>query len=391
MQINTAQILSQTPAYTAGAYFNSAGASLMSHAVRNAMVEHLHRESAIGAYGAAAAMSAELSELYSLAAQLLGCDSDEIALTEGHASGWRQIIGAMTFSQGDRILVGRSEWGGNYAALAHIAQRYKAIIEVIPSNEFGEVCMEQLKLMLDTRVRLISLTWLPANGGLINPAAEVGALAKLAGIPFILDAAQALGQLPIDVQKIGCDVLTAPGRKWLRGPRGTGLMYVRRGFLSQLIPAVIDQFSAPFSGRDYTLRNDARRFETSEACVAARLGLRKAIQSALTLGIGPIQNKISQHANTIRKGLSSIRHVHLHDLGQHQSGLVSFTVSGMNANDVRTRLMSAGVEVGLNGISLTPLDMQARGLTDILRASPHVYTTREDIEKLLLVTESIAK
>jgi selenocysteine lyase/cysteine desulfurase len=391
MTIDTPSILHDTPPYTAGAYFNSAGASLMSRPVISAMVDHLHRESALGAYGAAAAMATELADLYSAAARLVGCDPDEVSLTEGHASGWSQVIGAMKFSPGDRILVGRSEWGGNYAALTHIARRCGATVEVIPSNEFGEVCLTQLAAMLDDRVRLISLTWLPANGGLINPAAAVGALAQAAGVPFVLDAAQAAGQLPVDVRQLGCDVLTAPGRKWLRGPRGTGLMYVRRGFLAQLIPPVVDQFSAPFSGGDYKLREDARRFETSEACIAARLGLRVAIRSALTLGMDAIEQRIIERAQTLRQKLAGIERVQLHDLGRRQSGLVSFNIPGMPASEVRTRLMSLGVEVGVNGVAFTPLDMQARGLTEIVRASPHLYTTDEDIDRLLATVEGLAK
>ena len=391
MSIDTPSILRDTPPYTAGAYFNSAGASLMSRPVISAMVDHLHRESALGAYGAAAAVATELADLYSAAAQLLGCDPDEIALTEGHAAGWRQVMSTMQFSPGDRILVGRSEWGGNYAALTHIARRCGAFVEVIPSNEFGEVCLTQLAAMLDERVRLISLTWLPANGGLINPAAAVGALAQAAGVPFVLDAAQAVGQLPIDVRQLCCDVLTAPGRKWLRGPRGTGLMFVRRGFLAQLIPPVVDQFSAPFSGQDYKLREDARRFETSEACFAARLGLRVAIRSVLALGMEAIKLKIIERAQILRQGLSGLERVQMHDLGRQQSGLVSFSIHDMPASEVRTRLMSSGVEVGVNGMAFTPLDMQARGLTDIVRASPHLYTTDEEIERLLAAVEHLGK
>jgi cysteine desulfurase/selenocysteine lyase len=225
----------------------------------------------------------------------------------------------------------------------------------------------------------------------MHPAAAVGALAQAAGVPFVLDAAQAVGQLPVDVRQLGCDVLTAPGRKWLRGPRGTGLMYVRRGFLAQLIPRVVDQFSAPFSGNDYKLRGDTRRFETSEACIAARLGLRVAIRSALTLGMEAIEHQIIERAQTLRQKLAGIERLQLHDLGRRQSGLVSFNIPGMPASEVRARLMSLGVEVGVNGVAFTPLDMQARGLTEIVRASPHLYTTDEDIDRLLAAVNGLAK
>ncbi|MDP3706966.1 MAG: aminotransferase class V-fold PLP-dependent enzyme [Polaromonas sp.] len=378
------------PSLTDGSYFNSAGAGLMSRSVVSAMVDHLHLESMMGSYEAAAAKSQDLSDLYLAAGQLLGCDPDEIALTGGNTSGWQTAIGAINFSHGDRILVGRSEWGGNYAALLHIAHRVGAVVEVIPCNEFGEVCLEQLRAMLDSRVKLISLTWMPANGGLINPAAEVGALARANDITYVLDAAQAVGQIPVNVRQLGCDVLTAPGRKWLRGPRGTGLMYVRRRFFQHHVPVMIDQYSAPLVGLKYQLREDARRFETSEACVAARVGFGVAIRSALTSDIGSIQRNVFERAERVRNGLLSISHVRLHDLGRVQSGLISFSVIGISPGVVKARLMEAGVNVAVNGIAFTPLDMQARGLIEIVRASPHIHTSDADVDRLIRAVELIA-
>jgi selenocysteine lyase/cysteine desulfurase len=183
--------------------------------------------------------------------------------------------------------------------------------------------------MLDHHVRLISLTWLPANGGLIQPAAHVGALAHAAKIPFFLDAAQAVGQMPVDVRSLRCDVLTTPGRKWLRGPRGTGLLYVRRGFLQALQPAALDHFSAPLAHGQYQLRDDARRFETSEANMAARLGLGQAIQEALAQGLDTIQTQVQSKARKIREALQRMPHIQSHDVGTQLSGLIAFTAQGL--------------------------------------------------------------
>ncbi|HEV8693739.1 MAG TPA: aminotransferase class V-fold PLP-dependent enzyme [Lysobacter sp.] len=377
--------------YKAGLYFNNAAASLMPHTVLNAVTNHLARESAKGAYGAASEVADQLADLYSAASQLLGCDSDEVAVTDSHSRGWGAAIGAMRFNVGDRILVSRGEWGGNYAALVHIARSRGALLEIIPSDDSGAVCLEQLEAMLDERVRLIALTWLPANGGLVNPAAQVGALARAAGIAFVLDAAQAVGQMPVNVQALGCDVLTAPGRKWLRGPRGTGLLYVRRSFLTQLDPPAVDHFSAPWTGSEYRLRNDARRFETSEASVALRLGLRAAIRGALELGLDAIQYRIVSLAEALRSSLAAIESVQVHDLGRQRSGLVSFTVNGVTPAQVRELLQDAGIEVAVSGVAFTPLDMQARGLTDLVRASPHLYTTQADIDQLAVAVSQIVR
>ena len=275
--------------------------------------------------------------------------------------------------------------------MMHIAQRDGAVLETIPCTPTGEVCLTQLAAMLDDRVRLISLTWLPANGALIQPAARVGALARTAKIPFFLDAAQAVGQMPIDVRSLNCDVLTTPGRKWLRGPRGTGLLYVRRGFLSNLQPAALDHFSAPLTRGNYQLRDDARRFETSEANMAARLGLGQAIQEALAQGLDAIQTQVQNKATTIREALRRMPHLQSHDLGTQLSGLIAFTAEGLSAEEVRAHLAQQGIEVAINGTAFTPLDMQARGLTDIVRISPHTTTTEEEIARLLDAVSHLAR
>ena len=164
---------------------------------------------------------AETETARALAARLFNAQPDEIALTGGNSPGWGSAFAAFAtahpWQPGDRILVGRHEWGGNLACMRLIAERAGARVETIPSDQDGCVDPEALRAMLDERVRLIALTWLPANGGLINPAAAIGAVAREHGIAYFVDAAQAVGQLPIDVEQVGCDVLAGAGRKALRG------------------------------------------------------------------------------------------------------------------------------------------------------------------------------
>ena len=388
--LDPAILLSAMPASTPRHYFNNAGASLMPQAVVDAVVGHLARESALGAYGAAQEQQTAVEAVYRSAARLLRCDADEIALTDSHSRGWQAVVAAMGLKRGDRILVGRSEWGGNYAALLHIARTTGATVQQVGCEADGTIDLDDLAYNLDASVRLVSLTWLPANGGLVNPAAAVGALTRAAGVPFVLDAAQAVGQMPVDVRALGCDVLTAPGRKWLRGPRGTGLLYVRRGFLSTLQPPTVDHFTAPWNGTEYAVRDDARRLEASEASVALRLGLGVAIDTALALGVNDIQQAIGARATRLREGLAQTEGVRCRDLGTARSGLVSFTVDGVGPAQVQKLLADQGMAVAVNGTAYTPLDMRARGLHEIVRASPHAYTTAAEIDDLLLALRRIA-
>ena len=225
-------------------------------------------------------------------ARLIGAAPDEVALTENATVAWQMGFYALAagFRSGDRILTARAEYAANYVAFLQVAHRTGAVIEVVPDDATGALDPDALSAMIDDRVRLIAITWVPTNGGLVNPAAEVGRIARAHGIPYLLDACQAVGQMPVDVAALGCDLLAATGRKFLRAPRGTGFLYARRALLRRLEPPMIDHFAAPWVAPDaYRLRDDARRFESWENNYAARLGLGVAVDYALALGLEAIQ------------------------------------------------------------------------------------------------------
>ncbi|MCC8402819.1 aminotransferase class V-fold PLP-dependent enzyme [Paraburkholderia sp. MMS20-SJTN17] len=375
----------RTPGVHTTTHFNHAGASLPSAATLDAIHAHLSREASIGPMEAGAAGEEHTERARTLAAQLLNALPTEIALTTGNSPGWGAAFAALgPWRAGQRILVARHEWGGNLATMRHLAQRAGASIEVIPSDASGRVDPRALEAMLDDRVRLIALTWLPANGGLINPAAAIGQIARRHGIPYFVDAAQAVGQLPVDVAELGCDVLAGAGRKALRGPRGTGLLFVRQDFLPRLMPAFVDTYSAPLDANgEPVLRDDAARFESSEASLALHCGLANALREALEIGIDNIRAQIDRIAQTLREQLAVMPGVSVLDQGIERSGLVSFNVAGMDALSVRRSLAAQGITIGSNGVAYTPFDMTNRGLAQIARASVSYLTSDAEIDKLL--------
>lgn len=381
-----------TPGAQSITHFNHAGASLPSSATLEAIRAHLWREATLGPMEAGVAAREQTERARLLAAQLLNAQPSEIALTTGNSPGWGAAFAALgPWRPGDRILVGRHEWGGNLAAMQLAAQRAGASIEAIPSDSSGAVDPNELAAMLDERVRLISLTWLPANGGLINPAAAIGQVARRHGIPYFVDAAQAVGQLPVDVTQLGCDVLSGAGRKALRGPRGTGLLYIRQDFLPSLTPAIVDTRSAPLDANDApVLRNDAARFESAEASLALRCGLANALQEALAIGMENIRARIEGISQALRHQLAEIPGVTVLDRGLERSGLVAFNVTGRDAISVQSSLAEQGIVIGSNGIAYTPLDMRFRGLKRIARASVSYLTTESEIDKLVSGIRALA-
>lgn len=375
----------QTPGTQHVTHFNHAGASLPSAATLEAVRAHLWREATMGPMEAGVAAREQTESARTLAARLFNAQSAEIALTTGNSQAWGSAFAALgAWRPGDRILVARHEWGGNLASMRLTAQRAGASIETIPSDSSGAADPEALEAMLDERVRLIALTWMPANGGLINPAAAIGRIARRHGIAYFIDAAQAVGQVPVDVTELGCDVLTGAGRKALRGPRGTGLLYVREAFLERLTPAFVDTHTAPLGANgEPALRADAARLESAEVAPALRCGLANALQEALEIGVENIRERIDTMAQTLRAEFAQIDGVTVLDQGHERSGLVAFNVAGHEPAAVQRALAARGVTIGANGIAYTPLDMHARGLTQIARASVSYLTTEAEIGKLL--------
>ncbi len=382
--IDIDKIRADTPAASRLAYLHNAGAALMPAPVVTAMKQHIDLESEIGGYAAADREAVRLDAVYGSVARLLNASPDEIALVENATVAWQMAFYAITFRQGDRILTAEAEYAANYVAFLQVAKRTGAIVDVVPSDASGELDIEALERMIDARVKLIAITWVPTNGGLVNPAAAVGQIARAHGIPYLLDACQAVGQMAVDVEAIGCDMLSATGRKFLRGPRGTGFLYVRRALLQQLEPPMIDHFAAPWVSRDqYRLRDDARRFETWENNYAARLGLGAAVDYALDIGIAPIEQCCHLLADRLRGGLASLRGITIRDLGRRPGAIVSFTVDGHDAGSIVKNAAGAGIIIGASDPASTRIDAEVRALPPLVRASPHYYNTEAEIDRLI--------
>ncbi|WP_431203413.1 aminotransferase class V-fold PLP-dependent enzyme [Bradyrhizobium betae] len=389
--IDIDRIRADTPATSRLAYLHNAGAALMPAPVVAAMKQHIDLESEIGGYAAADREADRLESVYGSIARLLNAASDEIALVENATVAWQMAFYALQFRQGDRILTAEAEYAANYVAFLQVAKRTGAIIDVVPSDASGELEIDALERLIDERVKLIAITWVPTNGGLVNPAAAIGRIARARGVPYLLDACQAVGQMAVDVEAIGCDMLSATGRKFLRGPRGTGFLYVRRSLLQQLEPPMIDHFAAPWVSRDeYRLRGDARRFETWENNYAARLGLGAAVDYALALGMGPIEQRCRSLADRLRGGLARIRGVTIRDLGRRPGAIVSFTVDGHEAGAIVKSAAAAGIIIGASDPASTRIDAEVRALPPLVRASPHYYNTEAEIDRLIDHLASLA-
>ncbi|QDU30402.1 putative cysteine desulfurase [Anatilimnocola aggregata] len=382
----------ETPGCEHVLHLNNAGAALMPHLVLAAMTQHLQLEANIGGYEAARQEEARIERFYTATAALLNCLPEEVAFVENATRAWDQAFYSIPFQPGDRILTAQAEYASNFIAFLQVAKRTGAKVEVIPSDEWGQVSVAALEEMLDERVKLIAITHVPTNGGLVNPAAMVGALARARGILYLLDACQSVGQMPIDVQQIGCDFLSATGRKFLRGPRGTGLLYVRREICQQLEPPLLDLHAATWtSPTSYVVRPDARRFENWEMNYAGKLGLTAAIDYALSWDPGEIERRNRQLATLLREGLRAIKGCRVLDLGQQPCAIVSFVMGNIPPCEIQHRLHSLQINVSVSPREYTLLDMDQRELASVVRASVHYYNTEAEIERALAALHELCE
>ncbi len=371
----------ETPGCEHVLHFNNAGSALPPQSVLDATIAHLQLEAQIGGYEAADQAREAIRHTYDAVARLIGCSREEIALVESATHAWSLAFHSIQFSPGDRILTAVAEYASNYIAYLQKAQKAGVTIEVIPNDEHGQLSVVALRQMLDERVKLIAITHVPTNGGLVNPAVEVGKLAREHGILYLLDACQSVGQMPINVESIGCDLLSATGRKYLRGPRGTGFLYVRRSVLNQLEPPMLDMRAATWVAPDrYEMQPDAGRFEHFESNLAARIGLGVAVDYAMQWGIDAIWRRVRSLAYSLRTQLSPLPGVIVHDRGVTQCGIVTFTIEGKDPDEIQQSLAQQRINVTISTRNSTLFDMDERGLSSVVRASVHYYNSEHEVE-----------
>ncbi|MFF5978759.1 aminotransferase class V-fold PLP-dependent enzyme [Streptomyces olindensis] len=380
-----------TPGTAHRIHLNNAGAGLLSRQTLQAVTSHLELEATIGGYEAADQERDRIDATYGHLARLVGGTADEIALFDNSTHAWNAAFYAMTFKPGDRILTGRAEYGSGVLAYLQTARRTGAEIVVVPDDESGRLDTTALANLIDDRTRLVGLTHVPTSGGLVNPAAEVGRITRAAGVPFLLDATQSVGQFPVDVAEIGCDMLTATGRKFLRGPRGTGFLWVRTEALAFLEPHVIEIAAATWDGkRGFTWNDGARRFRTWEAGYAGVLGLSTAVRQALDLGMDEIGRRTLALGARLREQLDAVPGITTYDLGRQRCAIVTCKVDTMATADTAAALAAHGINVSTTDPAQTQFDTEARDVHPLLRLSPHYYNTEAEIDRAVEVLADLA-
>ncbi|MEV7552591.1 aminotransferase class V-fold PLP-dependent enzyme [Amycolatopsis sp. NPDC089917] len=380
--VNRARV--ETPGCAEVVHLNNAGSSLPPARVTDTVVGYLREEALIGGYEQAAATVERMNGVYASAARLVGAEPDDIALTDNATRSWQAVFYALPFAAGDRILTSKSEYASNVISFLQIAKRTGAVVEVVDNDESGQLDVEDLKRRVDGDVKLIAVSHVPTQGGLVNPAEEIGAVAREAGIPFLLDACQSAGQIDLDVTRLNCDALSVTGRKYLRGPRGTGFLYAHPRLRERVEPAMLDLHSAAWTAPEtYEVASTAKMFEVWERDHAALHGLGAAIDYALEWGMPAIEARVAALAAKLRDALREIPGVQVHDQGVRQCGIVTFSVAKTPSQEVKEHLATAKINVSVTEATSAQFDFADRGLPSMVRSSVHYFNTDDDIALLV--------
>lgn len=381
-QINLNKVRRQTPACQELLHFNNAGASLMPAPVYDTLTDYLALEQRVGPYEAWEQRQDDFQAFYATFARLLNAKPSEIAYAENASRAWALAICAIPFEAGDRILVHETEYASNFLMLLNLVKTKGVVLDVIPSDAAGQIDLEGLRQAIKPQTKALVVTHLSAQGNGLAPAAELGAICREYDLLYVLDASQSVGQMPIDVQQMSCDILVGTGRKFLRGPRGTGFLFISQQIQDSLQPVFVEMHTATWQTPDsYQEKPGAQRFETSERNMAGQLALAAAAEYALDIGLDAIWARIQTLSRDLLLGLDAIAGVNTNQRVGQQSGIVTFSKTGVVPQELVSCLRSKGINTSSLSLQQAKLDFERQGISSLVRSSLHYFNTKAEIDR----------
>ena len=381
-----------TPGAERLVHLNNAGAALVPRRVAEAVSGYLALESELGGYEAAEARVDAVRGVYASLARLLGTRARNIGMAQNSTVAFAQALAAFDFRPGDVILTSRADYASNQIMYLSLSRRLGVEVVRAPDAPEGGIDPGAVReLVARRRPTLVSLTWVPTNSGLVQPVEAVGAVCRERDIPYLVDACQAVGQLPVDVERIGCDYLAATARKFLRGPRGVGFLFVAdRALAAGAYPLLVDMHGADWTDPDaFELTPDARRFESWEISYALVMGVGAAVDYALEVGIETARDRAQALARYARERLAGLPGVRVLDRGPALCAIVTLEAAGRPGPELKLALRARGINTSSPERVDAVIDMDEKGAASALRISPHYYNTAEEVEMVVEAIRSV--
>ena len=393
MALDLARLRADTPG-AGRIHFNNAGAALMPMPVLEAMTGYLRVEAELGGYETAAAHRAEIGDFYAATADLLGCDARNVAFATSATDAYARALSSVPFERGDVILTTRDDYISNQIAFLSLRKRFGVELVHAPNLAEGGVDVDALaQLMRERRPRLVAVTHIPTNSGLVQPVAEIGAHCRELDLLYLVDACQSAGQQALDVARIGCDFLAGTSRKFLRGPRGGGFLYVSdRALAAGYEPLFVDMRGARWTGfEEYQAVDSAERFEDWEFSYATVVGAAAAVRYALALGMDAIAARTSALGAKLRDALAAVDGIRVLDRGSELCAIVTLTVDGWSSDALHDELERRGINSSVSEREHARYDFADKGVEAALRLSPHYYNTEEEVDEVVAAIGELTK
>ncbi|NXY98593.1 aminotransferase class V-fold PLP-dependent enzyme [Streptomyces sp. BR123] len=393
--LDVAALRADTPGCASVIHFNNAGCGLIARPVLQAMLDHLHLEAEIGGYEASAARAADIADFHASIAELVGARARNIAFAGSATHAYTKALSAIDFRPGDVVLTTRNDFISNQIAFLALRRRHGVRIVHAPDHPDGSGVdvRAMARLMRTHRPRLVAVTHVPTNSGLVQPVAEIGRHCRELGLLYLVDACQSVGQYPIDVEEIGCDLLTATCRKFLRGPRGSGFLYVSDLVLDAgYEPLFIDMYGARWTGPgEYRPVGTAARFEEWEFPYATVLGCAAAVRYALRVGLEPVSRRTPALAARLRGQLAGLPGVRTLDGGTAPAALVTFAVEGWRPQPFKAAMDARGINSALSFREFAQFDFGDKEVEWCLRLSPHYYNTEDEVDAVAAAVAELVR
>lgn len=369
-------------------YFNNAGSGIMSNDTFDTIVNHMRLEMQYGAYKAAIIREKEIKEFYKYAAKLLNAESsEEIAFIDSASRGWNLVMYGLPVTSNTSIVTLESEYGTNLLTIYDIANKTGCSVTVVKCHEDGSFDLLDVEDALSKGECILAVSHVAAQGAIENPVNELGILAEKYKAIYIVDGCQACGQIPINVQEMKCDFYITAGRKWLCGPRGTGILYVKKEsrFPSSQIDLSTSDLVFDNNNKVVGIKTveSAKRFELWEKNVASLLGLSNAIKECLNLGLPRIQDGIISNTIKIREAICNNPKLTLVGKKDAPIGNASFyTNNEALERDIKVFFEENGFIISCMCDWDCPLFFPKNNVKYIFRITPHYYTPSEEVHEM---------
>ncbi|WP_126428777.1 aminotransferase class V-fold PLP-dependent enzyme [Brevibacillus marinus] len=384
--MDIAQIRKDTPLHEQYSYINTAAASAPPRQVVEAIADYLHKTASLGPYLPSFRREtyAKVDEIREKAGAFIGASAREIAFVKNGTEAINFIAGGLAWNEGDEVILADLEFHSNFVPWLKLQREGKIKLKVLKTDNSGVISVAELEKLITPRTRLITVSHLPNASGALQPVQEICALAKRHNVLTLVNASQTLGLVPIDVKELNCDFLAACGRKWLRGPEGSGILYIREELIDSIQPVLIGWggTSWDFETNEYSFLPIAKRVEAGCPIVPSILGLGAAIDYAANIGIQAIFERVKELTRYAVERMQTIPGIAIYgpDRIENRLGIIPFNVDGLSPDRI-TQFLEENRIIIEAGTFMANTMLQQYGIAKMARLSPHYFNTTEEIDR----------